>query len=392
VSRASTAVALVNARIDGTLCVLRLQGGHIVELSDTPGTGDTIIDVDGDRVLPGLINAHDHLQLNVYPRQKHRERYTNVVGWIDDINARRAGDPALVADRHTRAARLAHGGLKNLLSGVTTVAHHDPLYESVCDCDFPVRVVREYGWSHSLAIDGAANVQRSYRATPREQPWIIHAAEGVDDAARAEFDTLKSLGCIAANTVLVHGVALDAAHRARLASVGGGLIWCPSSNLHLFGSTATLDELVAARAVALGTDSRLSGARDLLAELAIAQRASQQSEATLERMVTSWAAQLLRVTDRGAIRAGALADLIVLPASLALHEATRADVKMVMIDGAMRYGDLRYARQLTEDRSWQPLEVDGCDKVLERAVADALLRYRVDEPGVRLNARATRAA
>ena len=47
-------------------------------------------------------------------------------------------------------------------------------------------------------------------------PWIIHAAEGLDDEAAAEFERLDALGCIGANTLIVHGVALDPAQRKRL--------------------------------------------------------------------------------------------------------------------------------------------------------------------------------
>ncbi len=49
-----------------------------------------------------------------------------------------------------KAVRLAWGGLKNLLSGVTTVAHHNPYDAAVFENGFPVRVVKRFGWAHSL--------------------------------------------------------------------------------------------------------------------------------------------------------------------------------------------------------------------------------------------------
>ena len=49
-----------------------------------------------------------------------------------------------------KAVRLAWGGLKNLLSGVTTVAHHNPYEAAVFENGFPVRVVKRFGWAHSL--------------------------------------------------------------------------------------------------------------------------------------------------------------------------------------------------------------------------------------------------
>ncbi len=120
-------------------------------------------------------------------------------------------------------------------------------------------MIRDYGWSHSLYIDGEQSVAESYRATPAAWPWIVHAAEGQDAEATAEFERLDALGCVGPNTVLVHGIALDQAQRARLAAAGGALVWCPSSNMRLFGKTAQVTDLVSKRRVALGTDSRLSG-------------------------------------------------------------------------------------------------------------------------------------
>ena len=313
---------LVNAQLGATLTSVRVAGNRIAAIGVDAERDDRVIDVAGDRVLPGLINAHDHLSLNGFPRQKYRERYANVREWIADVAARRERNPTFgTTPGRARDECLLLGGLKNLLSGVTTVAHHDPLYDFLRREDFPTRVAADYGWSHSLFIDGDAGVQRSYRNTPPTHPWIIHAAEGLDDEARDEFDRLEALGCIGPNTLLVHGVALTHAQRERLAAAGAGLIWCPTSNVHLFGRTAEVADLIAYDCVALGSDSRLSGGRDLLTEIRAARDIADLDEATLESLVTKSAARLLRLPDRGELRVGALADLIVLPAQRLLSTA-----------------------------------------------------------------------
>ncbi|HEX2012238.1 MAG TPA: hypothetical protein VJN44_14985, partial [Roseateles sp.] len=120
-------LTLINAQ--GAPSALRIAGDRIAALDASAGSGERCVDLRGDRLLPGLINAHDHLQLNALPRLKYRPRYTRVGEWIADIDPRLKSDPLLLANgRVPRAQRLAVGGLKNLLSGVTTVAHHDPLY------------------------------------------------------------------------------------------------------------------------------------------------------------------------------------------------------------------------------------------------------------------------
>ena len=290
------------------------------------------------------------------------------------------------ASRSRRAALLARdqrlllGGIKNILSGVTTVAHHDPLYEYLISDAYPVPVVSQYGWSHSLLIDGDERVRRSYQRTPAAWPWIIHAAEGLDDEAAAEFERLDALGCIGANTLIVHGIALDHAQRKRLVEARAGLIWCPASNLHLFGTTADVLDLVKHGRVALGTDSRLSGARDLLGELSVAREVSGLDEKTLESLVTTSSARLLRLADRGVLRAGAAADILVLP-QMPLSRATRADVRLVMIRGRVLYADTHYACAIAPASQWVQVSVDGRPKAMDRRLATVLAQSGVQEQG-----------
>lgn len=384
-ARAAAPVTLVNADVGGQRSSLRLHGGRITQLHTPPVRGDLVLDLGGDRLLPGLINAHDHLQLNHFPALEYPALYGNATQWIEDFNARLRDHPAVRASAAVpRAQRLLGGGLKNLLSGVTTVAHHDPLDALLQQEEFPTRVVREYGWSHSLHVDGEARVRAACLGTPAGQPWIIHAAEGVDAQAHAEFERLAALGCLRAHTLLVHALALDASQRQRLAGAGGGVIWCPTSNLRLFGRTAALGDLIAAGRVALGSDSRLTAAGDLLQELGAARQALSLDEATLERLVTSDSARLLRLKDCGTLTPGAHADLIVLPAAMPLSQARRADLRLVMRGGAVRYGDPDYVRGLAAAADFTAVEVDGRAKLLQRRLATPLLGGAVSEPGVRL--------
>ena len=375
---AERTVSLVNAQGRGAV---RVGGARIVALDGAPHAGDRRIDLGGDRLLPGLINAHDHLQLNALPRLKYRDRYASATEWIADIGPRLKVESTFVANGAVpREQRLLIGGVKNLLSGVTTVAHHDPGDESLLDERFPVRVLGRQGWSHSLALDGAEAVQRSFRQTPPHWPWIIHAAEGIDDVARAEFDQLEALGCLQANTVLVHGVALDAAQQRRLVAAGAALVWCPTSNLHLFDRTPEVRALFDTRRLALGSDSRISGQGDLLAELRVAREVSDLDDAELQSLVTDRAAQVLRLPDRGVLTAGALADLVVLPAGLPLSRASRADIRLVLVGGVPRYADPDLAQAL--DADLVEVRVDGRRKCLARPLVDALRESPLHEPGL----------
>lgn len=372
---------------------VRIVGAHIVALSAAPQRGDRVVDLEGDRLLPGLINAHDHLHLNNMPRLDPGDRFEHARDWTSKIDARRHSDVAFAASvAVARDDRLLLGGMKNLLSGVTTVAHHDPLYPFLSSPTFPTQVLQAYGWSHSLYVDDEETVRESYRRTPPTWPWIIHAAEGRDESAHHEFERLDVLGCLGPNTLLVHGVALDREQHARLKQAGAGLIWCPSSNLSMFGKTADISDLTQDACVALGTDSRLSGARDLLDELRIAGELSGLDEAHLLALATRNAARLLRLTDRGSLRAGARADILILPARTSIMAARRADVRLVMIGGAVRCGDEDCAGATEPGSQWSSIRVDGRPKVLDTTLAALLRRAGARETGLELPDAAGRAA
>jgi hypothetical protein len=165
----SAAVTYLNARVVGHAAdTVRVARGRVAALGGRPQRGDAVVDLDGAFVLPGLINAHDHLELNNFPRLKWRERYANAREWIADFQPRFATDPQLLGPLAVPLpARLFQGGLKNLLSGATMVAHHNPAHYTFQRSDFPVRVAGRLRYSHSLGVDGAATVAAEYRRTPR---------------------------------------------------------------------------------------------------------------------------------------------------------------------------------------------------------------------------------
>src|SRR5882757_4779450 len=72
-------ITLVNARLSaGEITSIRIEGRRIAALGADPHAGDSIVDLEGDRVLPGLINAHDHLQLNSFGSREPGKHYRHV--------------------------------------------------------------------------------------------------------------------------------------------------------------------------------------------------------------------------------------------------------------------------------------------------------------------------
>ena len=386
----STPLTFVNARVVGRgrrlARTLRIKGHRIDGVDVAPDKGDAVVDLEDSYVFPGLINAHEHLELNSQPRLKWRECYDNASEWVADFQPRFSKDPVLAVTRNdTLDDRVWIGGLKNLLSGVTTVCHHNPMHR-ILRRRFPVRVVDQFGYSHSLHIDGEA-VAASHRQTPTHWPWMIHAGEGCDRAAQREVDTLDRLGCLTPNAVLIHGVAFCRTATDRVISAGAGLVWCPSSNDFLFKRTADVRAFDDADRLALGSDSRLSGEGDLLDELKAAHATRQLSAEGLARTVTTGAAQLLRLKAAGRLAPGAPADLtIIRPLAAcpfdALVTAARTDVRMTMIDGKPCVSEPMLAGAFkAAGVAAMAARVDGAPRVVARWIGRHVSQMQLQEPG-----------
>jgi cytosine/adenosine deaminase-related metal-dependent hydrolase len=402
--RHSRTVSFVNGRVTtpaGTASSIRFAE-RVVALDEPPHRGDHVVDLEGAFVLPGLINAHDHLELNHYGRLKCRDQYTNATAWIDELRPVLAEDARIRQNRTYRLGdRLFIGGLKNLIAGVTTVAHHNPIY---CELKkrFPVRVVSAFGWAHSFALEGlpvgaggerGASVSHECRATPSTIPFIVHAAEGVDQAAADEITRLETLGCLRPGTVLVHGVALTERSWARLLEAGVSLIWCPASNRFLFGRTIPARTFLDASPDAwshlcLGSDSRVTGSRDLLDEMRAAHAADSVTPEEILRMVTVAPSRVLKLPEAGEIVIGHHADLLVVPgthdtAAASLVSVRRGDLRCVAIGGRPMIADRRFAGMFgARGVEARAIAIDETEHVADATLAREIARCPIQEAGV----------
>lgn len=322
---------------------LRFDLRQVISLDKPPERADNLRDLAGYALYPGLVNAHDHLELNHYPRTKFRDTYANAYDWSADFTPRLQTEPFLSLRRMPLAEQCWIGGLKNLASGVTTVAHHNPLHRPLRQKNFPVRVLSRYGWAHSLRLE-KRDLAATYRATPRGAAWFIHLAEGMDSVAEFEARRLHDLGLLRANTVLIHGVGLRD-DRAFVAEKSGGLVWCPSTNFYLLGQTTNVSDFAERRKLALGCDSRLTADGDLLDELRAAFATGQVSPLTLFRAVTTDAARMIRMVGAGSLEPGNLPDFFVTPLTEAIQvdpyraliDLTPAQIDAVWIGGVQRW-------------------------------------------------------
>lgn len=363
---------------DGESCAsLSIADGRIVASSPARAYR---LDLREHVIAPGLVNAHEHLHLNAVPPLPKGAPFPNSYAWITAFQAH-FRNPAVVAALATpKTLRLRHGALKNLLAGTTCVAHHDPWHPALDTADFPVALLRDYGWSYAPGWPAyGPPAWKSFDATPPDRPWMIHLAEGTDATARAELSQLDAMGCLASNSVLVHGVGLRERDIDRVIESGAAVVWCPTSNRNLLGQTLDPRRLQAAGRLALGSDSRLSGARDLLDELRGVVDTGTFGAREALALATTDAARILRLPRRGHLAEGAPADLLIVAdrggdPACSVAGIERSQIRAVVRDGVPCIADADFSEWFdVAGMETMPVMLDGQPKLLARRLADPAL-------------------
>ncbi|HEX6939818.1 MAG TPA: amidohydrolase family protein [Longimicrobiales bacterium] len=375
---------------------LETADGRAVDVDGTrlaapDGACDIVVELGPVELRAGLINAHDHLHRNHYPRLG-APPYPDAYAWGRDIHARWADEIARCRTLG-RGDALLFGALKNLLGAATSVVHHDR-WEPAFGGDFPVRVVR-LRIAHSLrlepeAVAAAAGGRghapaglagRAARAriagarggdVPQAAAFCIHLAEGATSAVADEVRELAGRGLLDRGLLAVHVVGADADGVQRLRAAGAGVVWCPTSNRFLFGRTAPAELLAPGIDVLLGSDALLTGDGTLLDELRAARALGILDDARLRDAVGATAARRLGL-PAPSLAPGSPADLVALRRPVL--EATPADVDLAVVGGVPRLGDERFAELFERAGvATEALRVGGTTKLVARPLGTVARR------------------
>jgi 5-methylthioadenosine/S-adenosylhomocysteine deaminase len=371
---------------DGTVVVREgkiVAAGSHVEL----GPNETLIDTHGV-IAPGLIDLHNHLTYNVFPRWHPIQEFGNRYDWqqkpiyqtlIESPHA------AMVADG-LECEMERYAEVKALTEGETSVVGS---LANACSTGLAHNLDTETAWHVAYNVfplqmseDELATIRRRL-AAHQLRGFLIHLSEGghEDASAAREFAMLKDRGLLIPGVTLIHGVALQPENFTEMASHGVSLIWSPRSNLELYGSTANVAAAKAAHVtIALAPDWSPTGSDGMLAELNYAaawndtQTPRPFTDRELFAMATTTPAALIGASDLlGALAPDHDADLLVLrpetgntkhDAWWTLTHATAAQVTLVTVGGTALYGDADLLAKLAPAQTAERLEVCGSPKAL----------------------------
>lgn len=313
------------------------------------------IHLDGATVLPGFINAHDHLDFNCYPPLGNTI-YSNYREWGPSIQSAYAGTIREV-QQIPESLRIEWGLYKNLLHGFTTVVNHGkkiPVGEEL------MSVVQEIDALHSVGFE--KNWKRKLRNPFRKGPVMIHAGEGTDAVAAGEIDELTRSNWFRKKIIAVHGVAMN----IKQAKHFSGLVWCPASNYFFLGQTAAIRDLKEVLQIVFGTDSTLSSPWNIREHFQLAKRSGMISEEEFLQMLTGTPAKLLGLTDRGTIEVGKKADLLVIIPGTNLFDIDKASILLVVQAGKIRLADVAITGlKPTTVLPFSRVKIEGREKYVE---------------------------
>jgi cytosine/adenosine deaminase-related metal-dependent hydrolase len=284
--------------------------------------------------FPGLINAHDHLDFNLFP-QLGGKIFNNYTEWGAHIHREYKSriDEIMKIPANLRSK---WGVYKNLLCGVTTVVNHGEkleLQEELISVFEGAQVLHsvhfEKGWRWKLNHPLKSKV-----------PLTMHTGEGTDRLAFDEINRLTRWNLLKRKLIGIHAVAMTETQAKKF----GAVVWCPQSNYFLLNQTAAVNKLGKCADIMFGTDSTLTGEWDIWEHLRFARKLQLLDDAELYQTISETPASIFGL-NRGAILPGKEADIVVAgikqqKAGLSTFFAiTPHDLLLVMQQGELRLFD-----------------------------------------------------
>lgn len=311
--------------------------------------------------FPGLINSHDHLDFNLFPKIGNRI-YNNYAEWGKDIHCQ---NKEAIKDvlKIPQPLRIQWGLYKNLLNGITTVVNHGSKLKIT---DPFITVLQDNHSLHSVQFEKNWKLKLN-NPLVKKQPYVIHAGEGTDQMAHQEINTLIKRNFFNKSLFTVHGVAMNPKQAENFVA----LIWCPASNYFLLNKTADIEKLKTKTSILFGTDSTLTACWNLWEHLRLARKTKMMTDKELFETLTKNPAEKWRQKNIGCISVNNNADIVIAKTGMnkgfdAFYSINPEDILLVLHKGEIRLLDEEIRSQLSAGglsfSKFSKIVINGKDK------------------------------
>jgi hypothetical protein len=291
---------LKNISLPGTtnqLSCLGIKGDNI-----TRNYSDELeLDLNGAIAFPGLINSHDHLEFNLFPKLGNKI-YEDYVEWGNDIHEKNNKIIETIK-KVPYELRFKWGLYKNLLCGVTTVAHHG--IGIVYKIKGMPDIINNYNYLHSIRLESMWKIKLNFLLN--DKPFVLHIGEGTNSYSHKEIIELIKWNIFRKKIIGVHGISLD----EKTSNNFIALVWCPDSNLFLYNKTANVDKLKNETAILFGSDSTLSSDWNIWNHIRLARSIDNLSDLELYESLSLKAAETWGLHNKGSISENKIADIVI---------------------------------------------------------------------------------
>ena len=295
--------------------------------------------------FPGLINSHDHLDFNLFPRIGNRI-YNNYADWGKDIHHQNKETINAVL-KIPQELRIQWGLYKNLLNGVTTVVNHGAKLKI---SDPFITVLQNNHSLHSVQFEKHWKLKLN-NFLGKKRPYVIHAGEGTDAMAHKEIDTLIKWNLLKKSLFAIHGVAMNEEQATKF----NALVWCPASNYFLLNTTADIGKLKTKTSILFGTDSTLTSDWNLWEHLRLARKTGMMSDTELFETLTKNSSKAWKQSNNGTISENKNADIVIAKPNgykgfEAFYSLNPENVLLVLHQGKIRLFDEEIKNQLSRNQ------------------------------------------
>jgi cytosine/adenosine deaminase-related metal-dependent hydrolase len=325
---------------------IQVEKGKIKAITDDEKTLENIpkdwrIEFENAIAFPGLINSHDHLDFNLFPKLGNRI-YNNYSEWGKDIHTQNK-DVINAVLKIPQQLRTQWGIYKNLLNGITTVVNHGAKLKIA---DPFITILQDNYSLHSIQFERYWQLKLN-NFFSKKQPYVIHVGEGTDEMAHNEILTLIKKNFFNKSLFAVHGVAMDEEQAKNFK----GVIWCPDSNFFLLNATADIKRLKTKTRILFGTDSTLTADWNLWNHLRLARRTDLLNDRELFKTLTKTPSLAWEQNHTGAISINKNADIVIAKAIAgkgfdAFYSLNPKNIQFILHRGKIRLFDEEIKGQL----------------------------------------------